>query len=322
MNGTHKRWVCIGIALASLMHLIPVEARAEKKIGILLFSEEARYVDSQKGLLDQLTQEGFGEPAVKFFIENANGSKAKAAEVVRKFAAARMDLILTIGTSATIAATREIKDVPVVFTMVFDPVQAGIAQSWKSSGNNTTGASPNVPMLRIMQVLKAFGPMKRLLVPYTPGEKNSELQVTELQRLQAEYQVKVIPIILNNKEDVEQVLSGVVQSVDAIVLTGSSVVGATVPRIVALANKSNVVTITHLDDLVEKGALLGVCANSYRLARMAGKQAVRVLKGAKPASIPIVTEKNPDVILNRKTARGGQFTLSPTFMESVTKVIE
>ncbi len=52
------------------------------------------------------------------------------------------------------------------------------------------------------------------------------------------------------------------------------------------ANKGKVVTITHLDDLVENGVLLGVCANSYLVGRLAGEKAVKILKGAKPSSIP------------------------------------
>ena len=105
-------------------------------------------------------------------------------------------------------------------------------------------------------------------------------------------------------------------------LTGSSIIGETVPTIVDIANKAKVVTISHLDDLVEKGALLGVCVNSYRVGRLAGKKAVRILKGAKPSSIPIEPEKKVDIILNRKTAQAGQFQIPGSFMRKVTKTIE
>lgn len=298
------------------------EARAEKKIGVLIFSEEVRYNESKNGILDQLKKDGFGEPAVKYTIENSEGSKAKAAEVAQKFAKAKMDLIFTIGTSAAIAVAKEIKDVPIVFSMVYDPVESGIALDWKSSGNNTTGASPRISMSKIVNSLKEFAPIKRLAVLYTPGEKNSEIQLKELQGIQADARIKVIPIILNKKEEVAQALAAVAHTADAMYLTGSSIIGETVPVIVDIANKAKVVTITHLDDLVEKGALLGICANSYLVGRLAGKKAIKILMGAKPSSIPIETDKKLDLIINMKTAKAGQFQIPPSFMNKATKTIE
>ncbi len=309
-------------AVFLVVTLFSVEADAETRIGILTFSEEVRYTDTQVGIIDQLKKDGFGEPAVKFTIENAKGSKAQTVELVRKFAAAKMDLIFTIGTTATIAVIREIKDIPVVFGMVYDPVEAGVARDWKSSGNNSTGASAKVSMSRLMSSLQKLTPVKKLAVLYTPGEKNTEIQLKELQKLQTNSQFKVIPVILANKEDVAQTLSSVVHTVDAIYLTGSGIVGETVPIIVAIANKAHVVTVTHLDDLVEKGALLGICANSKRIGHLAGKKAVQILKGAKPSSIPIDIEKKLDFILNRKTVKAGQFKIPPDFMKMVTRTIE
>ncbi|HLE40970.1 MAG TPA: ABC transporter substrate-binding protein [Nitrospirota bacterium] len=319
--GKIKIFIVIAVVF-SMIVLFSAAASAEKRIGILTFSEEVRYNDTQRGIMDQLNKDGFGEPAVKFTIENAKGSKAKAAELVQKFVAAKMDLIITIGTTATIAVTREIKNVPVVFGMVYDPIEAGIAKDWKSSGNNTTGVSPKVAMSKLVSSLKELAPVKKLAVLYTPGEKNTEIQLKELQELQSSLQIKVIPIIMAKKEEVARTLSAVVHTVDAFYLTGSGVVGTTVPIIVAIANQAHVVTITHLDDLVEKGALLGICANSNLVGHLAGKKAVQILKGAKPSSIPIEIEKKLDFILNMKTAKAGQFQVPLSFMKKVTRTIE
>lgn len=302
--------------------LFSVEARAEKKIGVLIFSEETFYVDSKNGIMEQLGKAGFREPAVKFTIESAGGNKAKASELAQKFAEAKMDLIIAIGTSAAIAVAKEIKDVPIVFSTVYDPVGAGIAKDWKSSGNNTTGSSSQVPMSRLVNALKEFVPVKRLAVLYTPGEKNSELQLKDIKGIQDNSQIKVIPVPLTKEEDIANILPEVSRTSDAIYITGSSIVITRVPIIVDIANKAKVVTITHLDDLVEKGALLGVCTNSYLVGRLAGEKAVKILKGAKPSSIPIESGKKLDVILNMKTAKAIQIKVPPEFMKKVTKTIE
>jgi len=322
MNRITAGGLYLVVAMGIMIHPLSAAARAEKNIGILMFSEERRHIEAKNGILDQLKKDGFGEPAARYTIENAGGSKAKAAELAQKFSEAKMDLIFTLGTGATMPVAKMIKKTPLVFSIVYDPVEAGIAMGWKSSGNNTTGVSSRVPMSRIVSGLKEFAPVERLAVLYTPGEKNSELQLRELQGIQTEARIKIIPIILSRKEQAAQSLSAVVHATDAFYLTGSSIISEAVSVIVDMANTANVITITHLDDLVEKGVLLGVCANSYRAGRLAGKKAVKILNGAKPSSIPIETEKKPDIILNRKTASEGQFRIPPEFMKTVTKTIE
>jgi putative ABC transport system substrate-binding protein len=299
-----------------------VEARAEKKIGVLLWSEEGRYSDSKNGIMEQLKKGGFGEGAAKFTVENAGGNKAKAAEFAQKFAAAKMDMVIVVGTSAAVAVAREIKTVPVVFSMVYDPVEAKIAEDWKSSGNNTTGSSSRVPMSRLVSTLKQLAPIKKLAVLYTPGEKNSETQLKEIQAVQNETQIKVVPVPLTSKELVSSIMSEVTSAADAIYLSGSNIVGDSVAAIVDIATKAKIITVTHLDDFVEKGVLLGVCANPYKLGSLAGEKAIKVLKGAKPSSIPIESLKNLDVIVNMKTAKAGQIQIPPAFQKSATKVIE
>lgn len=321
-----KKWIIkkvFFLVVAMLLFaLVPAGASAQKKIGILIFNEEARYLESKNGIMDELKQSGYGEPAAAYTVENAKGSKARVVEIAHKFAAAKMDLIITLGTSATVPTAKIIRDVPLVFSMVYDPVEAGIAKSLKSSGNNTTGAGARVPISTVVSSLMEFAPVKRLAVLYTPGEKNSESQLLEIQKIQPLFQIKVIPVILTKKEEAAQVVSGVGSAADAMYLTGSSVVGAAALEIVSGANRAKVVTVTHLDDLVEKGALLGVCADSYQVGRLSGMKAARILKGAKPSSLPIEFGKKLDVIVNMKTAQAGGFLLPPAFLKKVTRLIE
>jgi ABC-type uncharacterized transport system substrate-binding protein len=300
------------------------EARplVEKRIGVLMSSEQARYYESLKGFRDRLGQEGYTKTAVTYIVENAEGSHIRAADQSSKFASAKLDLILTFGTLATTAAVKGIKDVPVVFSMVYDPQAAGITGNQARSAGNCTGASNRFPLSIAMQRLRELGGLKRLAVLYTPGEKNSESQLKELRSLQPTSGIKIVAVPLTRKEDVRQILPEVVHAADAIYLTGSSIVGDAVPLITSMANEAKVITITHLDDIAEKGALLGICANSYQVGRVAGKKAVMILKGSKPSSLPIEVQKKIDVILNMRSANAGRFQIPSDFMKKVTKTIE
>jgi putative tryptophan/tyrosine transport system substrate-binding protein len=312
----------MGTAIFLAVTFFSVDGEAQKKIGILMFSDETRYVEAARGIMDKLKEMGFGEPKTSFMIEKAGANKARTAELVQKYHAARLDLIIALGTSSTIAVSREIRDVPIVFSVVYDPVDAGIAKAWKGSGNNTTGTSPKIPMSKPMEILESFARVKRLAVLYTPGEKNSESQLKDLQAIQANYGIKVIPVRLAKVEEVDQLLPEVLRTADALYITGSNLVNSRVSRIVDRANKAGVITITHLKDLVGKGVLLGVCANPYSEGQMAGDKAARILKGAKPSAIPIESAKKYDVILNMKSVRNGRFQMPPEFMKMATKMDE
>jgi putative ABC transport system substrate-binding protein len=83
-----------------------------------------------------------------------------------------------------------------------------------------------------------------------------------------------------------------------------------------------VITATHQGEKADRGVLLAVSANSRALGRLAGEKAVKVLRGAKPSSIPIEPLKKLDVIVNMKAARAGHMDVPPAFLKAATRVIE
>jgi putative ABC transport system substrate-binding protein len=314
--------IACAVVMFVMVCFLPVEAKAEKKIGVLVFTKEKHYAETLNGIMDRLKKEGFADPGVKFLIENAEGSKAKVAAITQKFSTSKLDMIIALGTTPAVMLLKDIKDVPVVFSMVYDPVESNIAQGWESSGNNTTGSSNKFPMSHIMKTLKNFAQVKKLGVLYQPGEKNSEKQLQGLQAEQNNFQIKVTPIPVTNKEEVATILSQAVNVVDALYLAGSSILGETVPTIVDIAAKAKIITMTNLEERVEKGVLLGVCADSYDVGVLAGERAAKVLKGAKPSSLSIGVVKKLDVIINMKTATAGQIQIPPAFLKSAKKVIQ
>lgn len=319
MKGSLRIW-CACLLLSAVA--VQAQGGQVRRVVILMFSEETRYADAARGVQDQMRESGLGAPGVAFVIDHAGANKARAAELVQKAIADKPDLICALGTSMTTAISREVRDIPIVFSMVYDPVAAGIAKAWLNSGNNTTGTSSHVPMGVLVERLRAFAPVKKLAVLYTPGEKNSEAQLKDLQAEQAGGRIAVTPVPLSRKEDIADILPDVIRTSDALYLTGSNLVDSEVAQIVEAATRGSVITITHLDDLVAKGVLIGVSANSYQLGRQAGRKAVRILRGAKPSSLPIEKLEKFDLLLNMKTVKAGGFRVPPEFQKSVTRVVQ
>jgi len=313
-----------GVVMAVMLAAIvarPVVA-AEKRVAILLWNSQPRYEQCRQGLLEALKAEGFKEPETAFVVEQANGSRTAVREIAHRFSEGHMDLVVPIGTSAAAAVAEEIKDVPVVFAMVFDPVASGIAHDWSSSGNNTTGASSKTSTPKLLDALRQLTTGKKLGVLYTPGEKNSEAQLRELLALGKEYELEAVSLLLASRVDVVPTLARATGAVDAIVLTGSSVVGDMVGQIVALASKARIITATQSDDHVDKGVLVGVTVNPTAVGRLAGEKAAKVLRGARPASIPIEALKTSEIVLNLKTAKATGIEVPAALRKAAARVIE
>lgn len=298
-------------------------AHAQKKIGVVIYSSDKQYTEARDAALGELKKQGFAAPAVQFFEENADGKKEKAATIATAVAAKKYDMVLVFGTTPAVALSKAIKDAPLVFAQVYDPVDSKIAGDWKSSGNNTTGTSTKISQARLVEALKRFKPVKTLGVLYTPGEKNSEQQLKDLSALQATYGVTVKPIVLAKKEDIEGSVKDGIAGCDAVYFTGAPLVSGNVPALTPLVAKAKAVSVTHQDHQVRAGVMLGVVPNGADLGRMAGDKAAKVLKGAAPASLPVEMHPSPDLVLNEKTAAAtAGFALPEDMLRSFTRTIK
>jgi putative ABC transport system substrate-binding protein len=310
------------VVLSAMIVVLNSEAKAEKTVGVIIFSKENHYAETWKGIMGHLQKEGLTEPKVKYLIENAEGDKVKTSKIVSKFSESKVDMIIALGTTPAVFATRETKNIPIVFSMVYDPVESQIAQGWNSSGNNAAGSSNKFSMSHILKTLNSFASVKRLGVLYQPGEKNSEAQLRELQSEKNNFKINIIPIPVTRKEDVSNILSDAVKLVDALYLAGSSILGETVSTTVDIATKAKVITMSNLEERVEKGVMIGVCADSYKVGQLAGERAAKILKGAKPSSLSIGVVKKTDIIINMKTAQAAQIQVSDAFLKTATKIIK
>jgi len=284
-----------------------------KKIGILLWSDEARYTESTQAMLEQLKKDGFSDLEIK--AESAGANKAIAVRLAQNFAAQKMDLFVGVGTNAVAALSKEISDIPIVFNVVYDPVEEGFVANWNHSKNNLTGVSNLLPMNEIIQRLKTFIPLKNLAVLYTPGQKNSESQLLDLQDIQKQCSFVVIPVPLSSEDDAVSVISLLKGKADAIFLTGSGFVGNSVGPILNEAIKEKLVPVSHLSDYVKKGLLLAAGADMKELGQLTAQKVEAILNGELPTEIPIGTPQKIQIYLNLRTAK----TLGVIFPDALKK---
>jgi serine/threonine protein kinase/ABC-type uncharacterized transport system substrate-binding protein len=293
---------------------------AETRIALLLWNAQVRYQRCRDGVIEELRAEGFVEPQVGITVAHADAHPDRVVELARQFAGEGMNVVVPVGTSAAVGAAAEIKDIPVVFAFVFDPVTSRIAKSWKSSGNNTTGSSSKTPAPLLLKSLREIAEVKKLAVLYTPGERNTEAQLADFQALKVS-DLEVIPSPISDRPDIAPTIAKLEGTAEAVLLAGSAVIGDNAAYIVQLANKARLLTATQSQGL-ESRVLLGVTVNPDDVGRLAGKKCAMVLKGEKPASIEIEALATSDVIINLRVAKALDLNIPEGVKRAATRLVE
>ncbi len=322
-----KRLFVLVLAVAALGLCFSARAAAAEKIkvGLLRFGDESGYPLSEKGVLAQLKTEGFDESNVDFDLRNANSEKIKTAEIIKEFVDKKKDLIIAIGTSVAIEAYKQTKDIPLLCVQVFDPVESGLAKSWENSGTNVTGTSSWVNLAVMMNVLKNVSPLKRVGVLYSQEERNSVIQLEGLKKIQKEMGFEVIAANVSKPEEAGEAARSLVGNVDSIFVTGATIVGKGLEvsgGIMEVVIKAKIPTITHSEFRAQKGVLLAVSPNTFKVGELAGKKGAQILRGTKPADIPIEPLKNYDIVINLKTAKKMGLDIPVSLLKIASKVIK
>ena len=306
------------VATVLIACLATTAAAAQYKIMIVTWRgcEEAC-----QGFQDYLSEHGVD---AEFILRDAGKKKASLPGFLAEARAEGVDLILTWGTSVTrgIAGTLADlgnpafnHDIPEVFTIVADPVGAGIVESLDHTGRpNVTGTYNRVPEEVNIATIRAYLPgFKRLGLLYSTDEKNSVLKRDEVTALTGSMEFELIALELplgdDGKPQVEDIAPKMAElkaaGVDFVYLGSSSFLRNNPGAVTGAAVESGIPVLSPYERLVrESQALISVAARYYDVGRLAGGQAEKILVGGVvPGDLPVVRMTDFAVVINMDVAR-------------------
>ncbi len=305
-----------------------VATAAPLRIGVLINDGERDGV-TYKAAMEQIKAEGFGPEQATFEVYDAGGDRAKASEAVRKLAASPPNLVLVFGTSTTKAVVKEIREIPVVFGGLYDPVAAGVARDWKSSGNNTTGTSDKVPMEVLVKTLKRVTSLTRLGVLMSARNAQESisgpmLRLRELKALEEAYGFRVVEMVVRTREEVPTALEALAgkEKVEAVYVAGGAEVGLRDEAAVRYLTARRILTIGHDSEDVNRGTFLVVTIDETNLGKLAGQKVVQVLRGTKPTDIPIELSRSYKLIVNMKVGRAMGLQVPLDLLQSASRLVQ
>ena len=275
------------------------------------------------GVKAVLTENGYNDKNLKFTYESAQGQPVIAAQIARKMVGDQPDIIVAIATPSAQAAVSASKDIPIVFSVVTDPVGAKVVPSLKQPGANVTGLSDMVNVKQQLALIKEFLPnLKKLGVVYNPGETNSVAILEVLKKEAQKIGVTIVESPAPKSSDVMIASKQLVGKADAIYCPTDNTIVSAFESVVRVGIDGQIPVFAADTGSVARGAVAAVGYDYLELGRQTGDIVVRILKGEKAGSIDVKQAEGTNLFVNTKTAAKMGIKIPASVLARATKIIK
>lgn len=292
---------------------------------IVVQDKSAEWADAMKqGFVEGLRSRGL-EPDEHFLIveQSAAGDAQTLTAIAQGVRARGPALVFTLGTQASQAVFSAVKETPILFGAVTDPVGAGFYDgSLDKPLGDITGTQDIWPYEAQFDLIQRLLPgIKRLGVPFNPSEINSQVSLAHIRRISKARGIEILEKPVASQLEVAPATAALLDaSVDAVFIPADNTLQTAASAVIAACNARKVPTFTGISGIVENGALATVGTNYYELGRVNGQMAARILKGETARDIPVSTATRGDIYINLKAAELLGVKVPPEIVAEAFKV--
>jgi len=282
------------------------------KVALVNFSSTVTLEEGLRGLIDGLAEEGFVDGQnIKFTRFNAETDRATAVAIAKDVVSRDFDLILTVSTAMLQAVANANKETAQthVFAITTDPWGAGIGVSRENPSVHPpymTGYGSLQPVPALFRLAREINPdLKKVGVVWNPSESNSEASTIMARAICKELGIELVEVTVDSPAGVAEAANAVVgRGVQAIWAGGDVTVAVAIDSLISAARNGRIPVFTNMPDYANNGSLFSLGANYHEIGRLSGLLAANVLRGAKPADIPVENLLPEQFALNTAAAKG------------------
>lgn len=317
--------------LAAAMHA-PAQQPAGKtwRIGVLsprAVPDPPATDPAYRSFLQSLQELGFADGKnIKIEWRNADGKYERLGALASALVQSGVDVILAPTPPSIAAAKKATTTIPIVMAAVGDPVALGFVASYSRPGGNITGASNQIDDVssKYLELLKLAQPkLQRVAVLINPENPNSKKILSQIQTSASVMRLEVVPLQANTAEQIATALSTARRGrVQALVVQADGVFASQRRQISELTSKHRLASMWWTREAVEAGGLMSYGENTVDNFRKAALFVARILKGAKPADLPVEQPTMLKLTVNAKTAKALGLKISQELLLRADEVIE
>src|SRR5262245_7382561 len=318
------------IALVGGAATWPIAARAQQPpklptIGFLGASTASGWSLYVASFVQRLRELGWIEGrTVRIEFRWAEGRGERFAEIAAEFVRNNVDMIVT-GGGAVPAAKEATSIIPIVFALAIDPVGIGLVASLARPGGNVTGLSQQSTDLasKRLELLREFVPgIRRLAIIGNAGYPAARAEMAEVQATAGKLALDAVVSEVRRAEDIAPAVEGLKGHAEALYVVADPLMGSNRTHINSLAVAARLSTMHGIREYAETGGLISYGPSIPDLFRRAAEYVDKILRGAKPADLPVEQPTMFELVVNLKTAKALGLAIPPTLLARADEVIE
>ena len=255
----------------------------------------------------------------------AEARTERYSEIATELANRKVDVIVTWASAPVLAAKRVTTTIPIVFAAQMDPVGAGVVASLARPGGNVTGMSiqqTDTAGKRIELLREALPRLARLAVMANSSAPGAMIEMREVATTARTLGLEVIPIEVSQAGEVFSSIESIRDRADALYVATDPLIFSNRIAINEMAQRQRTPTIYGSREYVDAGALMSYGPNWIDLFRHAAEQVDKILRGAKPADIPVQQPTKFDLVVNLRTAKALGLEIPPSLLARADDVID
>src|SRR5258705_8662655 len=258
---------------------------------------------------------------------SAEGRAERLSALAAELVTLKPDLLVSPSPQVALALKSATATIPIVFVAVFDPVAIGLVQSLSRPGGNMTGLATYAPgdwIAKRIEILRELVPgASKIALLVNPDNPVHRLTLAEEAPRTARSFGVALPVVeATTAEELDTAFaSAVAQQADAMIVHADPLTNQHAPRVVALAAEHHLPAIYLFRQFAE-GGLIVYGPDIADLLRRAGDYVDKILKGTKPADLPVEQPTKFEIVINMKTAKGLGLTVPPSLLAQAVEVIE
>lgn len=266
---------------------------------------------------------------IRYEYRAAGGRDDRLPDLAADLARANVDVIITAGTPAIRAAQQASRSIPIVIVAERDPVAAGFVSSLARPGGNVTGITVLVPELsgkRLALLKEAVPRLARVGVLWNPTDPDREDEWRATQTAARALGLEMVSLEARNRDELEPAVAVAVRRrVGALVVLSDSMIWANAKTIAELAAQSRLAAVypsRWFVDIFMHGGLMSYGPSHVELSRRAALYVDRILKGARPADLPVEQPSIYELVISSAAARRIGLTLPPSLMARADRIVD
>jgi putative tryptophan/tyrosine transport system substrate-binding protein len=318
----------IGGAAAAWAPGAPAHGQQAKlpTIGFLGAGSPSYWSSYVSALVHRLRELGWTEgKTVAIEYRWAEGRSERMEEIAAEFVRLKVDIIVTGGTPPVIAAKQATSVIPIVFAAVGNPVDSGLVATLARPGGNVTGMSTQAPDLagkRIELLREVVSVIGRLAILANVSNVSAALDMAEAQAAAGALGLQVTTLEIRRAEEIAPALETLKGRAHALYVVVDPLLGTNRIRIHTLTLAARLPTVHGTREYVEAGGLMSYGPNLSDTFRRAADFTDKILRGTKPADIPVEQPTKFDLVINLTTAKALGLTIPTSFLLRADEVIE